>query len=65
MTMSDSSDRVTFQIVEHDPVENLNDPPFLYQMLSMLEVTGTPPDSPLIWSSCLIDMVHKEGQDTR
>ena len=24
MTMSDSSDRVTFQIVEHDPVENLN-----------------------------------------
>ena len=58
MTMSDSSDRVTFQIVEHDPVENLNDPPFLYQMLSMLEVTGAPP---YINAAQLVLMAHRYG----
>ena len=78
MTMGDSSDRVTFQIVQNDPVKNLNDTPSVCQMLSgsvpsdpVSALEGAPGCVGAVWVGCAIFRIftdlstsHQKGSPT-
>ena len=58
MTMSDSSDRVTFQVVKIGPVQHRIDYPFVSKVSSVREVTSVAPD---INAAQLVLMTHRYG----